>query len=124
MPENDYHKKLRNTWAINREADKRVFEDKVRKNYKRVYDFVEKEITKGMLPYPAIEKVLNSAGLEKLCPELKDDKVKKEVNIPDMESFMSYTEDFLKEGAFTLEEKSAFACSLSECNCIWKNQVG
>ena len=31
MPENDYHKKLRNTWAINREADKRLFEDKVRK---------------------------------------------------------------------------------------------
>ena len=77
MPENDYHKKLRNTWAINREADKRLFEDKVRKNYKRVYDFVEKEITKGMLPYPAIEKVLNSAGLEKLCPELKDDKVRR-----------------------------------------------
>ena len=47
MPENDYHKKLRNTWAINREADKRLFEDKVRKNYKRVYDFVEKEIEEG-----------------------------------------------------------------------------
>ncbi len=37
---------------------------------------------------------------------LKDNKVKKEVNIPDMESFLSYSEDFLKEGAFTLEEKS------------------
>ena len=37
---------------------------------------------------------------------LKDEKVKKEVNIPNMESFMSYTEDYLKEGAFTLEEKS------------------
>ncbi len=36
---------------------------------------------------------------------LKDDKIKKEVNIPDMESFMSYSEDFLKDGAFTLEEK-------------------
>ena len=42
-------------------------------------DFVEKEITKGMLPYPAIEKVLNSVGLEKLCPELKDDKVKRTI---------------------------------------------
>lgn len=79
LEKDDYREKLRNTWAINREADKRVFEDKVRKNYKRVYDFVEKEITKGMLPYPAIEKVLNSAGLEKLCPELKDDKVKRTI---------------------------------------------
>ena len=38
--------------------------------------------------------------------ELKDNKIKKEVNIPDIESFMSYSEDFLKEGTFTLEEKS------------------
>lgn len=38
--------------------------------------------------------------------QLKDEKVKKEVNIPNMESFMSYTEEFLKDGAFTLEEKS------------------
>ena len=38
--------------------------------------------------------------------QLKDDRVKKEVNIPDMGSFMTYTEDFLKDGAFTLEEKS------------------
>ena len=38
--------------------------------------------------------------------QLKDEKIKKEVNIPDIESFMSYTEDFLKDGAFTLEERS------------------
>lgn len=76
----DYHKKLRSVdWALNREADRKAFEDKIRKCYKRVYDFVEKEITKGMLPYPAIEKVLNSDGLEKLCPELRDDKVKRAV---------------------------------------------
>ena len=37
---------------------------------------------------------------------LKDDKIKKEVNIPDMESFMGYSEEFLKDGAFVLEEKS------------------
>ena len=37
---------------------------------------------------------------------LKDDRIKKEVNIPNMESFMAYSEEFLKEGAFTLEEKS------------------
>ena len=38
--------------------------------------------------------------------QLKDDKIKKEVNIPNMENFMSYTEEFLKNGQFTLEEKS------------------
>ena len=37
---------------------------------------------------------------------LKDDKMKKEVNIPSMDNFMNYTEEYLKEGAFTLEEKS------------------
>ena len=76
----DYHKKLRSVdWARDREAARKAFEDKIRKCYKRVDGFVEKEITKGMLPYPAIEKVLNSAGLEKLCPELKDDKVRRAV---------------------------------------------
>ena len=38
--------------------------------------------------------------------ELKDDKIKKEVNIPDMGSFMTYVEEFLKDGAFSLEEES------------------
>ena len=38
--------------------------------------------------------------------ELTDDKIIKQVNIPNMESFMTYTEDFIKNGAFTLEEKS------------------
>ena len=37
---------------------------------------------------------------------LKDDRIKKEVNIPDIGNFMNYTEEYLKEGAFTLEEKS------------------
>ena len=37
---------------------------------------------------------------------LKDDKIKKEVNIPSVDKLMSYAEDYLKEGAFTLEQKS------------------
>ena len=37
---------------------------------------------------------------------LKDDRSKKEVNIPDMGNFMNYVEEYLKEGAFTLEERS------------------
>ena len=38
--------------------------------------------------------------------ELSDDKVAKQVNIPDMGSFMSYSEEIIKNGAFSLEEKS------------------
>ena len=37
---------------------------------------------------------------------LKDDKIRKEVNIPSVDNLMSYAEDYLKEGAFTLEQKS------------------
>ena len=37
---------------------------------------------------------------------LKDERIKKEVNIPNMENFMNYSEEYLKAGAFTLEEKS------------------
>ena len=37
---------------------------------------------------------------------LKDSKQKKEVNIPSVESFMDSTADYLKEGAFELEEQS------------------
>ena len=37
---------------------------------------------------------------------LKDDKIRKEVNIPSVDNFMSYTEEYLKEGAFTLDQKS------------------
>ena len=37
---------------------------------------------------------------------LKDDRARKEVNIPDMGNFMNYVEEYLKEGAFTLEERS------------------
>ncbi len=38
--------------------------------------------------------------------KLEGDNIEKEVNIPDMGSFMSYTEEFLNNGAFTLEERS------------------
>ena len=38
--------------------------------------------------------------------KLEGDNIEKEVNIPDMGSFMSYTEEYLNNGAFTLEERS------------------
>ncbi len=76
----DYHKQLRRVdKALNRIADRDAFENKVRDCSKRVYEFVKKEISKGMLPYPAIEKVLNSKGLEKLCPDLENDRIKRAV---------------------------------------------
>ena len=37
---------------------------------------------------------------------LKDDRVKREVNIPDQETFMRNVDEFLKEGAFSLDKKS------------------
>ena len=37
---------------------------------------------------------------------LKNDKVKREVNIPNTQAFMETVEEYLKDGAFTLEEKS------------------
>ena len=38
--------------------------------------------------------------------QLKSDKIKKEVNIPDKESFMTYAQEYLKNGDFSLSEKS------------------
>ena len=38
--------------------------------------------------------------------ELTDDKIQKEVNIPNMENFMNYAQEYLANGAFTLEIES------------------
>ncbi len=73
------------------------------------------ENSDSKLKYSELISDINSGKVEAIQIEadgklatvtLKDDKIKKEVNIPNMESFMSYSEDFLKDGAFTLEEKS------------------
>ena len=53
-----------------------------------------------------VESIQLEADGKTATVALKDDKVKKEVNIPDVESFMSTTEEYLKDGAFSLEEKS------------------
>ena len=53
-----------------------------------------------------VESIQIEADGKTAIVQIKDDRIKKEVNIPNMESFMTYTEDFLKDGAFTLEEKS------------------
>ena len=38
--------------------------------------------------------------------QLKDEKAKKEANIPSIDSFMSYAEEYIKSGSLVLEEKS------------------
>jgi len=47
--------------------------------YNPVKNFVDKEIEKGISPYLAIDKVLNSKGLEKMYQELKNDAVKRTI---------------------------------------------
>lgn len=73
------------------------------------------ENSDSKLKYSELISEINASNVESIQVEadgktatvkLKNDNIKKEVNIPNMESFMSYTEDYLKEGAFTLEEKS------------------
>ncbi len=73
------------------------------------------ENSDSKLKYSELVTNINNGNVESIQVEadgntatvqLKDTKVKKEVNIPDIQKFMDFTEDFLKEGAFTLEEKS------------------
>ena len=53
-----------------------------------------------------VEEIELTAGGTTASVTLKNDKLPKEVNIPSLDSFVSYCEDYLKTGAFTLEEKS------------------
>ena len=73
------------------------------------------ENSDSKLKYSELITNINNGNVESIQVEsdgstatvqLKDTKIKKEVNIPDINNFMEFTEDFLKEGAFTLEEKS------------------
>ncbi len=73
------------------------------------------ENSESKLKYSELISNINSGKVDAIQIEadgktatvtLKDDKIKKEVNIPEMESFMTYSEEFLKDGAFALEEKS------------------
>ena len=59
-----------------------------------------------------VEAIVIDADGSSATVTLSDDKIKKQVNIPNMESFMNYTEDFIKNGAFTLEENSASVFSI------------
>ncbi len=53
-----------------------------------------------------VEAVQLEADGKTATVKLKDTNNKKEVNIPDVESFMRTSDEYLKAGAFTLDEKS------------------
>ena len=53
-----------------------------------------------------VESVQLEADGKTATVKLKESSNKKEVNIPDVESFMRTSDEYLKAGAFTLEEKS------------------
>jgi len=53
-----------------------------------------------------VQSISIEADKTKATVTLKDNKQKKEVNIPNVESFMNSNQEYLKEGAFELEEKS------------------
>ena len=70
-------------------------------NKKMKYSDLITKINEGKVEAVQIESDGKTANVE-----LSDDKNIKQVNIPNIESFMNYTEDFVKNGSFTLEEKS------------------
>ena len=53
-----------------------------------------------------VENIAINADGTKAKVKLKEERLPKEVNIPNVENFMNYTEEYLKEGAFTLETES------------------
>ena len=70
-------------------------------NKKMKYSELIAKINEGKVEAVQIEADGKTANIQ-----LTDSDVIKEVNIPDMETFMTYTSDFVKNGAFELEEKS------------------
>ena len=76
-------------------------------NNKLKYSELISKINEGKVQSIVIDSSGTSATIE-----LNDDKIKKQVNIPDMENFMDYTDDFIKNGSFTLEKNSESIISL------------
>ena len=52
-----------------------------------------------------VESIKISSSGSSATVKMKNDKSEKEVNIPSLDSFMSYTEEYLKTGDFTLDEE-------------------
>ena len=52
-----------------------------------------------------VEKIKISSTGSQATVKMKDSKLEKEVSIPSLDSFMTYSQDYLKTGAFSLEEE-------------------
>ena len=52
-----------------------------------------------------VEKIKISSTGSQATVKMKDSKLEKEVSIPCLDSFMTYSQDYLKTGAFSLEEE-------------------
>ena len=52
-----------------------------------------------------VEKIKISSTGSRATVKMKDSKLEKEVSIPSLDSFMTYSQDYLKTGAFSLEEE-------------------
>ena len=70
-------------------------------NKKMKYSELIAKINEGKVEEVQIEADGKTANVK-----ITDSDIVKEVNIPSMESFMTYTSDFVKNGAFELDEKS------------------
>ena len=78
--QSDYTKKLRDVDQMNNRNDaKEMFIAKVQSCYIPVKKFVDKEIEKDVNRFVAIDKVLGSASIQKLCPDLNEEAVKRKV---------------------------------------------
>lgn len=76
----DYIKKLRSIDKMhNRTNDQEMFIAKVQNCYTPVKRFVDKEIEKGVNMFDAIDNVLGSASIQRLCPDLNEEAVKRKV---------------------------------------------
>ena len=53
-----------------------------------------------------VEKVTISSDKTSASVKLKDEKIEKNVNIPSIESFVNYTEEYIKTGVIALDEES------------------
>ena len=52
-----------------------------------------------------VESIVISSSGNLATVKMKDSKIEKEVSIPSLDSFMTYSQDYLKSGAFSLEEE-------------------
>ena len=66
----------------------------------------------GKIDEGKVESVVINSDGDGATVELSDERAKKQVNIPNLENFMNYSEEFVKNGSFTLEQESQSILSI------------